>query len=117
METWVSGTGLADDYARVTGSLLSSEEIVQFAQTGDSAAKATLERHAHRLARGLATVVNLIDPDVIVLGGGLSQMQHLYASLPAMMAPYIFSDDTSVTVLPPKWGDASGVRGAARLWD
>lgn len=117
METWVSGPGLAADHARATGALLSCEEIARRASQGDAAATATLERHASRLARGLATVVNLFDPGVIVVGGGLSQMTHLYSALPALMAAHIFADDSSVEIRPPKWGDASGVRGAARLWD
>jgi fructokinase len=68
------------------------------------------------LARGLAHVVNILDPDIIVLGGGLSQLPHLYELLPKLMSPHIFADEVSVVIKPPKWGDASGVRGAARLW-
>ena len=88
----------------------------------DGVAKATLARHASRLARGLAHVVNLIDPDVIVLGGGLANMIGLYDVLPGLMAPYIFADAPgsadapSVLIKPPHWGVASGVRGAAWLW-
>ena len=117
LEVWVSGTGLAADHARVTGEAIRGEEIVGRAGSGDAAAAATLDRHANRLARALATVVNLIDPDVIVLGGGLSKLTHLYDELPRAMAPYIFAADTAVEVRRPKWGDASGVRGAARLFD
>jgi fructokinase len=116
LENWVSGTGLAADHRRVTGAALSSEQIVAAAAADDKAAQATLDRHASRLARGLAHVVNLFDPDVIVLGGGLSQLPHLYAVLPGLMAPWVFSDTPDVTVRPPRWGDASGVRGAAWLW-
>jgi fructokinase len=116
METWVSGSGLAADHARVTGEQLRGEAIVAAAAGGQLAAQATLDRHAHRLARGLATVVNLFDPDVIVLGGGLSALPHLYDVLPGLMAPYVFSEHPDVKVMPPRWGDASGVRGAARLW-
>lgn len=116
METWVSGPGLAADHRRVTGRELAGEEIVRQAEAGDAAACATLDRHASRLARGLAAVVNLIDPGVIVLGGGLSQLQHLYAELPGRMAPFIFADHAAVDIRPPRWGDASGVRGAAWLW-
>ena len=82
-----------------------------------SAAQATLARHVSRLARGLAHVVNIVDADVIVLGGGLSGLTHLYRRLPALMAPFVFADDRAVDIRPPRWGDASGVRGAARLWD
>ena len=69
------------------------------------------------MARGLAHVVNIIDPDVLVLGGGLSQLSHLYEQLPPLMAPHIFADQASVVIKTPRWGDASGTRGAARLWD
>lgn len=115
LETWLSGPGLSVDHARVTGARLPSEAIVAAATLGNSAAKATLDRHAGRLARGLAHVVNIVDPDVIVLGGGLSNLAHLYEVLPDLMAVYIFSDDAVVDVRPPRWGDASGVRGAAWL--
>ena len=116
LETWVSGTGLAADHARVTGEAISAEEIVSRASAGDAQAQATLGRHADRLARGLAHVVNLIDPEVIVLGGGLSKLQHLYTTVPALMERWVFSDAPRVTIRPPRWGDASGVRGAAWLW-
>ena len=86
------------------------------AGAGSADARASLQRHASRLARGLAQVVNIFDPEVVVLGGGLSQLQHLYACLPGLMAPHILARDTSVIVKPPRWGDASGVRGAAWLW-
>ena len=116
LETWVSGTGLAHDHRRVTGVALSGEQIVAQAAAGDSAARATLDRHAGRLARGLAVICNILDPHVIVLGGGLSQLAHLYDALPGLMAPYILASDKTVIVRTPKWGDASGVRGAAWLW-
>lgn len=115
METWVSGPGLAADHARVTGQELSAEAIAEAARAGDADALATLDRHAGRLARGLAHVVNIFDPDVIVLGGGLSKLAHLYARIPALMAPFVFADQVSIDLRPPKWGDASGVRGAAWL--
>ncbi|MDX2159410.1 MAG: ROK family protein [Hyphomicrobiaceae bacterium] len=117
METWVSGTGLAADHARVTGEVIGGEEIVRRAEAGDLAAGRTLDRHADRLARGLAQVVNLIDPDVIVLGGGLSKLSHLYDAVPRLMERWVFADTPRVTIRPPRWGDASGVRGAAWLWD
>ncbi len=116
METWVSGTALAADHARTTGKNLRAEAITAAAFTGSEQAQATLDRHAHRLARGLATIVNLIDPGVIVLGGGLSSLPHLYTSLPALMAPYVFTDAPTITIRRPKHGPASGVRGAAWLW-
>jgi fructokinase len=117
LETWVSGPGMAGDHARVTGETLTAVEIAARAKCEDGAARATLSRHADRLARGLAHVVNIVDPDVIVLGGGLSQLSHLYDSLPELMGPHIFADRASVVIKAPKWGDASGARGAARLWD
>ena len=115
METWVSGPGLEADYYRQTNNQLSGPEI-ETASNIDERAKTALERHANRLARGLASVVNLFDPEVVVLGGGLSQMAHLYRDVPTQMAPYIFSRSKSVDLRPPVYGDASGVRGAARLW-
>lgn len=116
MEVWVSGPAVAADHARATGQTLTTEEIVAAAGGGDAAARASLERHAARLARGLAHVVNVIDPEVIVLGGGLSSLTHLYTVLPELIAPHIFAEDTRIDIRPPRWGDASGVRGAARLW-
>jgi fructokinase len=116
METWVSGTGLARDYEASAGNRLTGEEIVALAGTGDAAARAALDRHASRLARGLATVINVFDPEVVVLGGGLANLAHLYEVLPGLIAPHLFADDQSVTVKPPVHGDDSGVRGAARLW-
>ncbi|MFN0217549.1 MAG: ROK family protein [Hyphomicrobium sp.] len=115
LEAWVSGPALALDHARVTGQNLTAEDIAHAAGGGSAAAQATLARHADRLARGLAQVVNIVDPDVIVLGGGLSKLAHLYSALPDLMIPHIFADAPTVRVLPPKWGDASGVRGAAWL--
>ncbi len=115
-EVWLSGSGLARDHRRVTGADLKGEEIVAAATAGDAACRATLARHTHRLARGLAGVCNLLDPEVIVLGGGLSNMPHLYDDLPGLMAPFIFSDHVSTRILAPRHGDASGVRGAAWLW-
>lgn len=117
MEVWVSGSGLSSDHARVTGERLEARGIASRADAGNATAKATMARHADRLARGLAHVVNIIDPAVIVLGGGLSQLPQLYAQLPGLMAPYIFADSRAVDIRPPRWGDASGVRGAAWLWD
>jgi fructokinase len=117
LETWVSGSGIAADHARVTGETLTAVAIGARATCGNCEARATLSRHADRLARGLAHVVNIIDPDVLVLGGGLSQLSHLYERLPQLMGPHIFADRASVVIKAPKWGDASGIRGAARLWD
>ena len=117
LETWISGPALAADHARVTGERFEAPEIAALAGSGHATARATLDRHANRLARGLAHVVNLIDPEVIVLGGGLSCLEHLYEQVPGLMAEWIFADTPTVTLKPPRWGDASGVRGAAWLWD
>ena len=116
LETWVSGTGLAADHRRQTGQDLTAEEIAACAAAGDAAAQATLERHADRLARGLAHVVNIFDPAVVVLGGGLSKLGHLYQELPRLAGPRVFADQPHIDIRPPTWGDASGVRGAAWLW-
>ena len=117
LETWVSGPGMAADHAKVTGETHTAVEIAARAERGNGAARTTLSRHADRLARGLAHVVNIIDPDVLVLGGGLSNLSHLYEQLPQLMGPHIFADRASVVIKAPRWGDASGSRGAARLWD
>jgi len=116
METWVAGPGLEADHARATGERIAAVEIAVRAGAGDAAAQATLDRHASRLARGLAHVINIFDPEVIVLGGGLSKLAHLYEMLPGLAAPYVLAEPAQVVVRPPVWGDASGVRGAAWLW-
>lgn len=115
MESWISGPALAQDHARVTGATLTAEQIATAAEAGDESARDTLQRHTSRLARGLAMIVNVFDPDVIVLGGGLSKLAHLYTDLPGLMFAHIFADAPAVDIRPPKWGDASGVRGAAWL--
>ncbi len=116
IETWVSGPGLEADHARATGERLAADRIAARASAGDAAARASLDRHASRLARGLAAVVNVFDPEVIVLGGGLSKLAHLYEVLPTLMAPHVFADTRDLALEPPRWGDAGGVRGAAWLW-
>jgi fructokinase len=117
LECWVSGPGLEADHARVAGQSLKSAAIAARAASGDRAATATLGRHVSRLARGLAHVINILDPHVVVLGGGLSSLAHLYAELPDLIGRHLFTANPHVTVRPPRWGDASGVRGAAWLWD
>lgn len=120
METWIAGPSLHADYLREGGDAArapTADALPELARQGDAAASGALERHASRVARGLATVVNLFDPHVIVLGGGLSKMAHLYETLPGLMKRFIFADSPSATVRPPRHGDASGGRGAARLWD
>ncbi len=116
-ELWLSGSGIERDHGVRTGQYLSAEAIYAAALSGDASAKASLERHTNRLARGLASVVNLLDPDIIVLGGGVSNMAHLYEQLPDLMASFVFTDNFITPIVPPVHGDASGVRGAAWLWD
>lgn len=116
LETWVSGSGLQRDFARVTGHALDGTTIVGNAREGEAQAKAALDRYVHRLARGLAVICNIVDPDTIVLGGGLSNVSELYERLPEAIRGYVFSDTWSARIVPAKWGDSSGVRGAARLW-
>jgi len=117
IETYLSGPGLAADHLRHTGQRLDAGEIDRRAAAGDAACETTLQRYEARLGKALAGVVNIIDPEVIVLGGGLSKMPRLYRNLPAQMAPHVFSDSVNTKILPPQHGDSSGVRGAAWLWD
>ncbi len=114
MEAWVSGPGLEADYLRASGVPLTAPEIAS--ATDEIIAVGCLEKHANRWARGLAGVVNILDPDVIVLGGGLSNMAHLYSRLPELVSPHIFASNRSLDIRPPVHGDDSGVRGAAKLW-
>ena len=116
LEMYLSGPGLMRDFGRATGVALDAASIATAAVSGDGRAQAALERYADRLARGLATIVNVLDPDVIVLGGGLSNLEGLYEAVPRLWSRWIFSDRVRTKLLPPRHGDASGVRGAARLW-
>jgi fructokinase len=116
IETVLSGPGLARDHALATGDSISSELVVARASAGDAAAEATLQRYEHRMARALASVINLLDPDVVVLGGGLSKLERLYLNVPALWGAWVFSDRVDTRLVPPRHGDASGVRGAAWLW-
>lgn len=116
IETWVSGSGFAREFGEVTGRRLKAPEIIAAAAAGDSAAEAAYRRYADRLARSLAHVVNILDPDVIVLGGGMGQVGRLYDDLPALVTRHVFSDEFATPILPPVHGDSSGVRGAAWLW-
>ena len=117
IETFLSGPGLRADHQRATGLGWEPDRITAAAARGDEAAAATLYRYDHRLARSLAGLVNVLDPDVIVLGGGLSAMGHLYQTIPALWTPYVFTDHVTTPILPPTHGASSGVRGAAWLWD
>jgi fructokinase len=120
IETHISGPAIARDHALQHGGTLSAAEIASAAAAGDAVCAATLERHAARLARALAMVINLLDPDVIVLGGGLSAMPHLYRQVPALWSRWVFAagaqEPVRTRLLPALHGDASGVRGAAWLW-
>lgn len=116
IETYVSGTGIARDHAHVTGHALSAPEIVAQAGLGKPDAIATMERFHDRLARSLASVINLLDPDLIVVGGGMSNTASLYAEVPKLWGRYVYSDRVDTKLVPALHGDASGVRGAAWLW-
>jgi predicted NBD/HSP70 family sugar kinase len=116
IETYLSGPAMAADHARIAGERLGSEEIVARAAAGDGACAETLERYERRLARALASVINVLDPDAIVLGGGLSNIPRLYQRIPVMWREHVFSDEVRTRFLPPAHGDSSGVRGAAWLW-
>jgi fructokinase len=116
MEMWVSGTGIALDYKTITGTTLTTREIVAEFEAGKRDAAAAMERFEDRLARGLAQVINILDPDVIVIGGGVSRVKHLYEELPKKLPAYVFGGEVSTPVVPAVYGDSSGVRGAAWLW-
>lgn len=117
IETWVSGTGLSRAFKADTGRVMTGEQIVAAAARGDAEAQVALDALIDRLARAMAVICNIIDPDVFVLGGGLSNLDLLYERLPGLIAPRVFSDQWSARVVKARWGDSSGVRGAARLWD
>jgi len=114
IERYVAGPALAFE-ADGEGAKDASK-ILSRAQAGDEAAHAALGRHAERLARALAAVTNLLDPDTIVIGGGLSNLPHLYTDLPGLMKPFVFSDSFTTNIVQARHGDSSGVRGAAWLW-
>ncbi len=117
IETFLSGPGLVADYARSAGNTRSAEDIAAQAESGEAAAAAALLRYEDRLARAFATIINVLDPNVIVLGGGLSNIKRLYRNVPARWSAYVFSDTVVTRLVPPRHGDASGVRGAAWLWN
>ena len=116
IETWLSGPGLARDHAAHTGEACDAIEIAARAMNGDSIACASLERYADRMARALASFINVIDPDVIVLGGGISNIEWLYEAVPQRWGAYVFSDSVDTRLVRARHGDSSGVRGAAWLW-
>ena len=120
IETWVSGPGMARDHAAHTASSLDARHIGEAAEAGDAACETTLQRYEARLARSLAHVINVLDPDVIVLAGGVSQLQRVYANVPRLWAQFVFSggikDAVHTRLVQSRHGDSSGVRGAAWLW-
>ena len=116
IETWGSGPGLERDHALHTGQMLSTREIVSFAAAGDLDASTTMARYHDRLARSLASIINVLDPDVIVLGGGMSNIDGLAESIAGRLARYVFSDSVVTRVVRNAHGDSSGVRGAAWAW-
>jgi len=116
IETFLSGTGFAAGHNAAHDSALEAHEIAAWAKAGDTAATKSLRRYEERLARALASVINVFDPDVIVLGGGMSNVDSLYDSVPRLWGRWVFSDRVDTRLTPPRFGDSSGVRGAAWLW-
>ena len=116
VETFLSGPGLARDYREATGEDVTGPDIVSRAEKGEAAASASLERYEDRMARALTVVLNIVDPDVVVLGGGMSQISRLYEAVPRIWQGWAFSDRVDTPLRPPVHGDSSGVRGAAWLW-
>ncbi len=116
IETYLSGPGLSRDYAVLGGDSASAAAIAALASTGEARAMAALARYEDRFARAIAGVINVLDPDVVVLGGGLSNIAQLYANVPARWSRYVFSDRVVTRLVRARHGDASGVRGAAWLW-
>ena len=117
IETFLSGPGLAKDHELHTGHVHTSRQIVEQARQGNEASEESLQRYETRMAKGLAHVINILDPDVIILGGGMGNIQRLYRNVPKLWGDYVFSDTVSTKLLPPEHGDSSGVRGAAWLWN
>ena len=116
IETWLSGPGMERDYQQVAGRSLPSAIIAEQDKQGDAAASACLDRYIGRMARALASVINIVDPEVIVLGGGVSNIDRLYLDVPGQWGRYVFSDRVDTRLVKPLFGDSSGVRGAAWLW-
>jgi fructokinase len=117
IETFLSGPALARDYAESGGASVTAQEVAARAAAGETLADAVLARYEERMARALASVINILDPDVIVLGGGLSNIDRLYDRVPRLWSTHIFSDRVSTRLVRALHGDSSGVRGAAWLWD
>ena len=116
IETFVSGTGFEQDFLRTTGERIRGLEIVARAASGDADADAALQRYEHRLARSIATLANVLDPDVFVLGGGMSNLPQIYETLSRLVPNWTLGGEFTTPIRPAKHGDSSGVRGAAWLW-
>ena len=116
IETFLSGPGLSSTYAAVAGRHAEATEIASLAESGDPAANDVLSLYETRLARALASIINVLDPDIIVLGGGLSNITRLYDRVPPLLKPFVFSDSADTPIVAARHGDSSGVRGAAWLW-
>ncbi len=116
LETWISGSAFAADYAEAAGRRLTGEAIVWAARAGEATATAALDRYVDRLGRALAVICDILDPDIIVCGGGMSNVAELYGRIGGAIERYVFSDVFTTPVLPARHGDSSGVRGAAWLW-
>ncbi|VAW99906.1 Cryptic sugar kinase Mak [hydrothermal vent metagenome] len=116
IETFVSGTGFTRHYRAAGGQASNTQEILQALEDGETLAVQAMHDYEHRLARALASIINVLDPDVIVLGGGLSNIQRLYQNVPGIWSEFVFSDHVATRLVPPVHGDSSGVRGAAWLW-
>ena len=116
IETWLSGPGIERDHLAATGEPASAKDIAARAASGDASCVATLVRYEERLARAIAHVINLLDPDVVVLGGGMSNIERLYVNVPKLWGAWVFSDRVDTRLLRNAHGDSSGVRGAAWLW-
>ena len=117
IETFLSGPGLSQDYLRQTGNNKNAQQIVALSEQGDELAETVLQTYENRMARSLAHVINILDPEVVVLGGGMSNIQRLYRNVPEIWGQYVFSDTVLTRLVAPLYGDSSGVRGAAWLWN
>lgn len=116
IETWLAGPWIARDHERVYGHSIDAPTLIARAASGDAQCEATIARYEDRMARALASIINVLDPDVIVLGGGMSNIERLYTNVPQLWGRYIFSEHVQTRLLPPAHGDSGGVRGAAWLW-
>ncbi len=117
IETWLSGPGLERQYRQISGESFSAQEIAAAAEQDEPLAVQVMDRYVDRMARSLASVINLIDPEIIVLGGGVGNIERLYRDVPQAWQQYVFSDRVDTRLVKPQYGDSSGVRGAAWLWD